>query len=111
MPYSVAANTGVARSGTLTIGGQTFTVNQAALSCSYTVSSNSLSVVAAGGPGTTNVTAPTGCAWTGVSNTSWITVTSGASGNGDGPVGFSVAANPTTSARSGTLTIASERSR
>jgi len=29
--YSIAANTGAARSGTLTIGGQTFTVNQGAL--------------------------------------------------------------------------------
>ena len=50
MPYSVAANTG-ARTWTLTIGGQTFTVTQAALPCSYTVSSNSLSVGASGGTG------------------------------------------------------------
>ena len=33
-------------------------------------------------------------------------MTSGASGSGNGPVGFSVAANPNTSARTGTLTIA-----
>ena len=37
---------------------------------------------------------------------SWLTVTSGASGSGGGPVGFSVAANATTSTRTGTLTIA-----
>ena len=59
-----------------------------------------------GGTGSTAVTAPAGCAWTGVSNnTSWLTVTSGASGSGTGTVAFSASANPTTSARTGTLTI------
>lgn len=37
---SVAANSGAARSGTVTIAGQTFTVNQAAASVSYTISSS-----------------------------------------------------------------------
>jgi hypothetical protein len=32
------------------------------------------------------VTAGTGCGWTGVSNASWITVTGGASGSGNGTV-------------------------
>ena len=55
------------------------------------------------------MTAPAGCAWTGVSNnTSWLTVTSGASGSGNGTVAFSAAANPNTSARTGTLTIAGQ---
>jgi hypothetical protein len=30
LPYTVSANSGAARSGTLTIAGQTFTVNQGA---------------------------------------------------------------------------------
>jgi hypothetical protein len=107
VPYSVAANsTTSARTGTLTVAGQTYTVNQAALSCSYTLSSASQSVAAGGGSGSTNVTAPAGCAWTGVSNnTSWLTVTSGASGNGNGTVAFSASSNPNTSARTGTITI------
>ena len=55
------------------------------------------------------VTALAGCAWTGVSNnTSWLTVTSGASGSGGGTVAFSAAANSSTSSRSGTLTIAGQ---
>ena len=33
--FSVAANTNSARTGTLTIGGQTFTVTQAGLGCSF----------------------------------------------------------------------------
>ena len=51
------------------------------------------------------MTSNTGCAWTVASNAPWITVTSGASGSGNGPVTFDLAAN-TGANRSGTLTIA-----
>ena len=55
----------------------------------------------------TDVAAPAGCAWTAVSNdTGWLTVTSGASGNGNGTVGFNTTANPNSTTRSGTITIA-----
>ncbi len=105
--FNVAANPNTsARPGTLTVAGQTFTVTQAAAGCTFAISSNSLSVVAAGDTGSTTVTAGAGCAWTAASNVSWITVTSGANGSGNGSVGFSVAANPNTSARPGTLTVA-----
>lgn len=50
------------------------------------------------------VTAGAGIGWTAQSNAAWITITSGASGTGDGTIDFSVAAN-TGAARSGTLTI------
>ena len=64
---------------------------------------------AGGGTGSTGVTSPAGCAWTGVSNnTSWLTVTGGASGSGSGTVAFSAAANSSTSSRTGTLTIAGQ---
>ena len=112
VPYSVAANTGSARSGTLTVAGLTYTVNQAALSCSYTVSPTSQAMPVGGGPGLTDVTAPAGCAWTAVSNnTGWLTVTSGASGNGNGTVGFSTTANPNGTQRNGSITIAGQTSR
>ena len=105
--FSASANPNTsARTGTLTIGGQTFSVTQAAASCTYALLPTSQSVVAGGGTGSTAVTTPAGCAWTGVSNnTSWLTVTSGASGSGAGTVAFSASANPNTSARTGTLTI------
>ena len=48
---------------------------------------------ATGGPGSFNVTAPGGCNWTAVSNDSFITITSGSSGSGNGTVNFSVASN------------------
>jgi hypothetical protein len=53
------------------------------------------------------VTTQATCAWTAVSNATWITVTSGAAGTGNGTVGFSAAAN-TGAARTGTLTIAGQ---
>jgi hypothetical protein len=108
--YAVTANTGAsARTGTIAIAGQTFTVNQASTSsCFYSISPTTQSVVAGGGTGTVTVTTSAGCAWTGVSNASWITVTSGASGSGNGSVGYTVAANPTTALRTGTVTIAGQ---
>ena len=106
--FSVAANTSTntGRSGTLTIAGKTFTVTQANATCSYSVSSTAQSFTAAGGTGSTGVTAGAGCGWSATSNAAWITVTSGASGSGPASVGFSVAANTSTSGRTGTLTIA-----
>jgi hypothetical protein len=104
--FSVAANTATtSRTGTLSIAGSTFTVTQAG-ACSYAISPNSLSPAAAGGTGSSTVTTTTGCAWTSVSNATWITVNSGASVTGSGSTGFTVAANTSTSSRTGTLTIA-----
>lgn len=59
---------------------------------------------AAGGLGSVSVTA-TG-AWTATSNANWITVTSGAAGTGNGTVSYTVAANPSSSSRTGSITIA-----
>ena len=46
-----------------------------------------------------------GCAWTAVSTVPWITVTKGGNGSGGGNVEFTVDANATGAARSGTITI------
>ena len=62
-------------------------------------------VVVGGGPGSVTVTAHAGCPWTAVSNATWIVVTKGASGTGDGTVEFTIEANTTGAARSGTITI------
>ncbi len=60
-----------------------------------------------GGQGTVDVTSPGGCpAWTAVSNDSWITITSGANGDGNGTVSYTVDANPGVPPRNGTMTVA-----
>jgi hypothetical protein len=104
--YTVAANGAAsARAGTLTVAGQTFTVNQAAASCSYALSPTTASAPAAGGSATVSVTTATGCPWTASSNAGFISITSSTSGSGNGSVSYLVAANGAL-ARSGTLTIA-----
>ncbi|HEX9960277.1 MAG TPA: BACON domain-containing carbohydrate-binding protein, partial [Pyrinomonadaceae bacterium] len=104
--FTVAANTGPARTGTITVAGLTFTVNQAS-GCAYSLSATSANFAAAGGNGSVNVTAGSGCAWTAASNVNWISVTGGASGSGNGAVTYNVQAN-TGPARTGTLTIAGQ---
>jgi hypothetical protein len=105
--YAVAANTtGSSRTGTLTVAGRAVTITQAAASCSYSVSPTSASIPSTGGGGSIAVTTGSSCAWTSVSNVTWITVTAGESMSGLGSTDYSVARNPTTSARTGTLTVA-----
>ena len=100
--FTVAGTNGPSRSGTMTIAGRTFTVNQGQ-GCSVTLSSSSASSPSGGGTGSFDVQTADGCGWSASSNASWLTVTGGASGNGNGTVRYSVAAN-TGASRSGTIT-------
>jgi len=106
--YSITANPDtIARVGTVTIAGHTFTLTQSALGCSYSISPTSRSFTAAAGSSTTSVTAPAGCAWTAATNDpGWLTISSGASGNGNAAVTFAASANTATQSRTGTLTVA-----
>jgi hypothetical protein len=74
--------------------------------CVYSVGTTSVSVPSTANTGTISVTTGTACSWTATSHVSWITIASGATGTGIGTVTYSVAANPTGSVRTGTLTIA-----
>ena len=106
--FEVRGNsTGSARTGTVTIAGQTFTAMQdsgASDNCDYTLSPTAQSFSAAGGSGTVNVATAAGCAWQAVSNASWITITSG-NGMGNGTMTYSVAANPNQTSRHATINI------
>ncbi len=73
--------------------------------CAYSIAPQSQVSTAAGGTGTLGVTAGAGCVWTATSDATWLTITSGASGSGNGTVSYSVAANPG-GQRAGTLTVA-----
>ncbi len=109
--YSADANTSTSpRSGTITVAGKTFTVNQSgAPVCTYSISPSRATFERAGGPGSVAVTAGAGCAWTAVSNVPWITITGGASGTGNGAVNYSVGpyGGPPKN-RTGTVTIAGQ---
>jgi len=102
--FTVAANGGAARTGTITVSGQTFTVNQDA-GCSPTVAPETIGAPAGGASQPVNVTTSPDCSWTAVSNAPWIVVSAGASGSGNGTVQLDIQANGGP-ARSGTATIA-----
>ena len=117
--YRVGSNGNDPRSGTVTIGDRTHTIVQQGRAtapappapptppnCTYAINPTSTNTGAGGGSGQVNVTATATCTWTAVSNNAWLTVTSGATGTGNGSVGFSAAANNTGGTRTGTITIA-----
>jgi uncharacterized repeat protein (TIGR01451 family) len=82
----------------VTLGGQ---------SCTFTRTPTSQSFAANGGTGTAQLTTPaSNCNWSAASTVPWITLTSGLNGTGNGTVGYTVASNPTTSPRSGTINLA-----
>ncbi len=107
--YSVAANTATdARSGSLTVAGQTHTVNQEgrpAPACSYAISPTTATFSKDEATGSFGLTAPAGCAWSAASGAAWITVVSG-QGSGNGTVSYAITRNYDVADRSGTITVA-----
>ena len=74
-------------------------------SCTYTVAAQgSTAFPDSGGTGSVTVTTNGGCTWTAASNSSFVAITAGASGSGNGTVQYSVSAN-SGAARSAVLTI------
>lgn len=76
--------------------------------CSYSISGTNSNFSQNGGSGQVTVTTGTGCPWSATSNSSWITVTSGASNSGSGATTYTVAPNSSFTARTGTITIANQ---
>src|SRR5262249_47957641 len=80
-----------------------------ALSCGFSLSSSGQSFGSSGGVGAVGLSAPANCPWTATSNDAWIVVDpASASGVGPSTINFSVAANASSSSRTGTLTIADQ---
>jgi len=75
-----------------------------ALSCTASLAPTNQSFSSSGGTGTVEV-APS-CCWTASSNANWIMLTTGSSGCGNKAINYSVSANPNTTSRIGTITIA-----
>jgi hypothetical protein len=107
VPLIVAPNNGPARSATVTLSSTVLTINQGS-PCEWVFAPPDHVFSASGGNGNILVIVTGPCTWTATSDTEWITVTSGASGSGNGLVQF-VAAPNNGPARTGTLTIAGRR--
>jgi CSLREA domain-containing protein len=102
--FTVEPNSGAPRTGTITIGGQTFNITQSG-ACTFTLNPTSADYGASGGGGNFSVATETGCAWTAVSNSPWIKINTGSgSGTGNGTVSYTVEANAG-QARQGTITV------
>jgi subtilase family serine protease len=109
--YTVASNvTSRARTGTMTIAGQTFTVEQAgSIHCFIILEPTSFTFPSKGGSKTLKVeNFGLSCDWTAFSNDPFITITEGASGTGNGKVSFTVPGNTNTVSVMGTMTIAGQ---
>jgi hypothetical protein len=109
---TVQANTTTSsRTGTIDVNGQTLTITQPGVSCTYTLSQNSYTCPnsnASTYSNIVNVTAPTGCAWTATvtNGSSWLSTTS--SGNGNGSISITVQANTAASGRTGTIDVSGQ---
>ena len=112
IPFAVSDNiTGSPRQGIIHVGGQTFTVVQdgsAAPDCVYSITPLFQSFSNAGGAGSFNVFCEDRCAWEAATSASWITITSGNVGIGNGAVGFTVGTNATGKGRKGTINVANQ---
>ncbi|HSN54818.1 MAG TPA: BACON domain-containing carbohydrate-binding protein, partial [Candidatus Sulfomarinibacteraceae bacterium] len=105
--YQVAANTGEARSATITAAGRSHVVNQASgIVCQYWLTTQSAVFGPPGGAGSFTInTSDASCAWQATSlNTDWLTVNT-PSGTGPGPVNYVVAANDTPHQRIGAIRV------
>jgi hypothetical protein len=76
--------------------------------CSFRISPASQSFDTSGGVGSVSVSAPPGCSWAAKSNDSWIDISFGVVGSGEGTVRYSVAANAGMSSRTSSITIADQ---
>ena len=105
-PVTTTTTTSV-RPNTTTTSVQS-TTTTTTITCSYSISPTSKTFRASGGKGAVRVSTANGCDWEATSTYSWITITSGAIGSGSGRVSYTVATNPDTTERTGSMDIAGE---
>lgn len=76
--------------------------------CTYAIAPASHTLGPDGGSATVTVTAPAGCAWTAASVVPWLSISTGATGAGNGSVVYTATAHTGTDTRTATLTIATQ---
>lgn len=97
--YSVDRNRDVnARTGTITVGARTFTVDQAGdppapQVCEYSVTPIEFTPCMTAPAMSATITTQQGCSWTATPGASWINVTGGQSGDGSAVISFTVSDN------------------
>jgi subtilisin-like proprotein convertase family protein len=96
------------RTGVITVGARTLTVQQAGSSgCPYALADTSAYFTIKGGTDSFGVLAANNCNWSATTNANWITINAG-TGAGSGNVTFTVAPNASNVSRTGTITVGNE---
>jgi len=106
----MANGSSTSRTGTVNIGGQTFTVTQSGAPCRIAkIVPTSAFFFNTGGEGSISVTAPDNCKWIAGtdSKTTWVTVNTGTSGIGAGTITYTVAPNSGGKNRAGKIIVTS----
>jgi hypothetical protein len=95
------------REGAVIIADHTVVVRQGGpAACTYEISPSSAWVGKDGAPGSITVSAPAHCAWTAATEASWLTISSGATGSGNGVVAYQVQPNSTPFERRASIEVA-----
>jgi hypothetical protein len=109
--YTMTSNTSMSsRSGALVIGGQPFVVTQLGATnvpCTYSVSPMSLTNAYGATSNSITLTTAANCPWSVINTNPWLSIPL-TSGSGSAPISYFVAANGSTSPRSGYVSIASK---
>jgi hypothetical protein len=99
------------RTGSATIGGQTFGVTQdgqAAAACTYAISPAVQSAGALGGPGSASINTAAGCSWRAdieQGGQPWITFPSGLQGAGSATIPYTIQPNPSLFGRTASIVV------
>ena len=105
--YALAANPSIlGRTGAVDVAGQPFTIVQAGVPCTYTLSTNYATHGGDAETGTVRLTADDYCNWLIVNTNTWITMTNG--GAGSRTLTYNIAANPSFTPRTGVVAIAGQ---
>jgi len=104
--YTVEANTEtVSRTGKLWVAGNELAIIQEGKDCKYILSESINYVETKGGNYSFDINTSAGCTWDVSSSVSWINITSGQTGTGNGLVKYMVSENSGTETRTGYINI------
>jgi len=99
------------RTGTVTIGTQTYTVTQEgrpANKLAFSIAPKETTASVMGANGSIAVTATPDLPWRVASQANWLTIASGSTGSGNGNIAYAVQPNSTLAERRGTITVTPE---
>lgn len=113
--FNVSSNAGAAREASVSIAGQTVTIQQDSATggnapeppqpgCTVTLTPDTITAAAAGGTHTVAIATGRACDWMATSSASWLTFTSATTGRGNANLALSVARN-TGNARTAQVTV------